>query len=107
MTTNRKRHSSVLSKLQKITEKKLSLGAAIESIRKGEEMTQQVFAEHIGVSKQYLCDLEKGRRAVRPAKAAEYARKLGYCEKQFVRLCLQDMLDRAGLKLIVKLEVNR
>lgn len=37
-------------------------------------------------------------------RAAEFAEKLGYSGKQFVRLCLQDMLNREGLSLIVDIE---
>ncbi len=55
----------------------------------------------LGVSKQYLCDLERGRRFASPKAAAAYAIKLGYSEEQFVRLCLQDMVDRDGISLHV------
>jgi len=36
--------------------------------------------------------------------AAQFANKLGYSEKQFVRLCLQDILTREGLDLIVDID---
>ncbi len=80
---------------------KLTLGGFISAIRQAEEISQVAFAEKIQLSRQYLCDLEKGRRFVTPKAAAEFAKKLGYSPQQFVRLCLQDMLDRDGLKLIV------
>src|SRR3990167_3271047 len=80
---------------------KLTLGSLLLSIRQGEEMTQVEFAKLLGVSKQYLCDLEHGRRFASPKAAAFYASKLGYSPRQFVRLCLQDLVDRDGLNLII------
>jgi transcriptional regulator with XRE-family HTH domain len=59
------------------------------------------FAEKLEISKQYLCDLERGRRFPSVGAAAGYARKLGYTESQFVRLCLQDMVDKEELELEV------
>ncbi len=83
---------------------KLTLGSLLLSIRQGEEMTQVEFAKLLGVSKQYLCDLEHGRRFASPKAAAEYAKILGYSSQQFVRLCLQDMVNRDGLDLIIDVD---
>ena len=83
---------------------KLTLGSLLLAIRQGEEMTQVEFAKLLGVSKQYLCDLEHGRRFASPKAAAEYALKLGYSSQQFVRLCLQDLVDRDGLDLIIDVQ---
>lgn len=80
---------------------KLTLGSLLLSIRQGEEMTQIEFAKLLGVSKQYLCDLEHERRFASPKSAAAYAKILGYSSRQFVRLCLQDILNRDGLNLII------
>ncbi len=67
-------------------------------------MSQTGFAELLGISKQYLCDIEKGRKFVSPKVAAHYADNLGYSKKQFIRLCLQDMVNRDGFKFIISLE---
>ncbi len=83
---------------------KLTLGSLLLSIRCGEEMTQEQFARKIGVSKQYISDLEHSRRFVSPKAAAHYAKKLGYSPHQFVKLCLQDMIDRDGLNFIIEIE---
>ncbi|MGQ3887558.1 hypothetical protein ACQUW5_00825 [Legionella sp. CNM-1927-20] len=48
--------------------------------------------------------LDYYRRFISPKMAAEFANKLGYSKKQFVRLCLQDLLDREGLDLSVSVE---
>lgn len=84
--------------------KKLTLGSFIMAIRQGEEESQVEFAKKLGVSRQVLCDIEHGRRFLRPKKAAEYAEILGYSKQQFVRLCLQELIEREGLKMMVEVE---
>ncbi len=64
----------------------------------------QNFAKQLGVSRQNLCDIEHHRRFVSPKMAAEYADKLGYSKNQFVRLCLQDLLDRDQLRMTVDIQ---
>lgn len=93
-----------LKYLEKLMGEKLTLGSFILAIRQGEELSQVEFAKILGVSRQILCDIEHGRRIISPKKAAEYADLLGYSKKQFVRLCLQDMIDRDHLGLVVEIE---
>lgn len=93
-----------LSYLENLMGEKLTLGSFILAIRQGEELSQVEFAKLLGVSRQVLCDIEHGRRIISPKKAADYADLLGYSKKQFVRLCLQDMIDRDHLGLIVEIE---
>jgi plasmid maintenance system antidote protein VapI len=69
----------------------------------GEETSQVEFAELLGISKQNLCDIEHGRRTVSPKMAAAFAKKTGYSTSQLVRLCLQDMLNKDGMKYVVDL----
>lgn len=102
MITNGTKKS--MQTLESIVGEKLTMGSFIMAIRQGEEMSQVEFAKLLGVSRQVLCDIERGRRTISPKKAAEYADKLGYSRKQFVRLCLQDMIDRDHLDLIVEIE---
>lgn len=103
MSINKKTHEA--SKfLETLTGSKLTLANLLWAIRQGEAMSQIKFAKILGVSKQYLCDLEHGRRFASPKAAAEYAQKLGYSTQQFVRLCLQDLVDRDGLHLIVEVQ---
>lgn len=93
-----------LKYLENLMGEKLTLGGFILSIRQGEELSQVEFAKILGVSRQVLCDIEHRRRIISPKKAAEYADLLGYSRNQFVRLCLQDMIDRDHLELIVGIE---
>jgi transcriptional regulator with XRE-family HTH domain len=78
-----------------------TLGEFLEAIRRGEEQTQVAFASLLGISRSHLCDIEKGRKAVSPERAARYAELLGYSPKSFVRMALQDLVDRAELDLEV------
>jgi transcriptional regulator with XRE-family HTH domain len=93
-----------LGYLENLMGQKLTLGSFILAIRQGEELSQVEFAKTLGVSRQVLCDIERGRRMISLKKAAEYADLLGYSRKQFVRLCLQDMIDRDHLGLVVEIE---
>lgn len=90
-----------LSQMEELVGEKLTLGRLLWAIRQSEEMTQVEFANLLDISKQHLCDLEHNRKIVRPKLAANYAEKLGYSSEQFVRLCLQDMLDRDGINLTI------
>lgn len=90
--------------LESLMGEKLTLGSFILAIRQGEELSQVAFAKMLGVSRQILCDIEHGRRIISPKKAAEYADLLGYSRKQFIRLCLQDMVDREQLGFVVDIE---
>lgn len=99
-----KQTQDTLNYLEKLAGQKLTLGSFIMSIRQGEEETQVNFAKKLGVSRQVLCDIEHDRRSLSPKKAAQYASILGYPEKEFVRLCLQDLLDRDGLKFCIDID---
>lgn len=89
--------------LEKLAGGPLTLGMAIRATREGEEISQAQFARRLGVTRSYLCDLEKNRKTVSPAKAAKFARVLGFSEQQYVRLALQDALRRAGLAYTVEI----
>ena len=99
-----KKTQETLQYLESLMGEKLTLGSFILAIRQGEELSQVEFAKLLGVSRQVLCDIEHGRRIISPKKAAEYAKLLGYSKNQFVRLCLQDMIDRDHLGLTVEIE---
>jgi transcriptional regulator with XRE-family HTH domain len=64
----------------------LSLGKTLRASRLGEEESQTVFSKKLGVSVQYLCDLEHERKVVIAKKAMLFADILGYSAEQFVRL---------------------
>jgi len=81
----------------------LTFGRAITAIRKCENISQTENARLLKISRQYLWDIENGRTFVSPKQAAHFARILGYSEKQFVKLALQDSINRGGLNFIVNI----
>ncbi|MFN7098721.1 MAG: helix-turn-helix domain-containing protein [Gammaproteobacteria bacterium] len=91
-----------LRKLEAISGEKLSLGNLLSAIREGDDVTQVEFAHKLGVSRQYLCELEHGRKVISPKTAAKFATLLGYSIAQFVKLAIQDELDRYHIPLHVE-----
>lgn len=107
MNTRKSKTASSMAFLEKLTGGPLTLGSLIRAIRQGEEMSQIDFAGLLGISKSHLCDIEKGRKPVSPAKAKQYAHVLGYSEEQFVELALQDQVNRLGLAFEVQLRRSK
>ena len=99
-----KKSQESLDYIDSLTGGKLTLGNLLLSLRQCEQMSQVDFAKQLGISRQNLCDIEHHRRFVSPKMAAEYADKLGYSKNQFVRLCLQDLLDRDQLCMTVDIK---
>ena len=106
MTTKFKKSEYLDSKnvLDKLARGSLTFSRLLEAIRLGEEMSQVSFAKKLGISRSHLCDIEKGRKTVSPARAAKFARILGYSDKQFIGLVLQDLVQKDGLKLKITVE---
>ena len=96
--------SDAINLLEKIAAGPLTLGKAIESARKCEDLSQASCAKKLGISKSHLYDVEKGRKTVSPGRAARWSRILGYPESVFVQLAMQGELDAAGLKYRVDIE---
>jgi antitoxin HigA-1 len=82
----------------------LTLGAALSGLREADERSLAEFSKLLGVSRSHLCDIEQGRRAVSPERAARFAKALDQSEAQFVRLALQDQIRSAGLRLTVEVK---
>jgi len=93
--------SDAMKLMEQLSGGPLTLGLAVESLRKGEHLSQEACAKQLKISKSHLCDVEKGRKLVSPERAAKWARLLGYPESVLVRLALQAELDAAGLKYTV------
>jgi transcriptional regulator with XRE-family HTH domain len=93
--------STTVSFLEKLTGGPVTFGGFLEAVRLGEELTQPEFSKRLGISKSHLNDIEKGRKAVSPDRAARFAKVLGYSQARLVKLALQDLLDRSRLKLHV------
>jgi transcriptional regulator with XRE-family HTH domain len=104
MITRKSRGSSDSDLQRRILGGALTFGAAVEGLRVGESLSQAAFARKLGISRQYLCDVEKGRRLVSPDQAARFARAFGHPPTVLVQLALQDAVRATGLKLKVTVE---
>ena len=104
MRKAKERKREAMNLLEKLAGGPLTLGRAVESIRKGKALSQDECAKKLHVSKSHLCDVEKGHQTVSPERAAKWARVLGYPESVLIRLALQAELDAAGLKYKVDIE---
>lgn len=93
--------------LESLTQRKMSIGTLLWSIRECEEMSQAEFSKILGVSRQYLCDIEHNRRTVSPKAAADFAVKLGHLPIQFIRLAVQDEFDKCGLKYDIQITEHK
>jgi transcriptional regulator with XRE-family HTH domain len=105
MSIENKINKQTMKQIEKITGVKLTLGKLIWAIRESEEISQVEFAKKLGCSKQHLCDIEHDRKNVSPRMAASYAKILGYSQEQFIRLALQSLVDRDGLRVVVEIKL--
>lgn len=85
----------------------LTFGKMLASIREGDELSQSAFARQLGISRQNLCDIEKGRKSVSPSRAAKWAKKLGYSASVFVGLALQALVEAEGLQMDVSVVARK
>ena len=71
--------------------------------REDEGYTQIKMAKKLGISKQKLCDFEKGRRVPSAKLASSWAKKLGHPEEVWLEIVLQDQSRADNLEFEVKL----
>ncbi len=76
----------------------ISFGEMLHSFRQAQELTQVEMAEKLSISKQDLCNIEKGRKTVSVERAVLFAKALKMPAKIFAKYVLQDQLQKAGLK---------
>lgn len=82
----------------------LSLGQFLHTLRTSQEITQVEMAANLKISKQELCDIEKGRKLVSIERAILFAKKLKRSEVMFVKYTIDDHLRKSGSKLRVTFE---
>lgn len=106
MSTNKKKKATktyeTASKVFKDLKISPSLGQLIRSLRECDELSQIYLAEKLGVSRQFLSDVEHDRRVV----GVEFAKKLsvamGYPIETFLQPLINEQLKRAGIKCQVE-----
>ena len=103
MSIKSKMTQKTLKSIERITGTKLSFGKLLWAIRQADEISQIAFATKLKITKQHLCDIEHERKSISPKLAAKYAELLGYSKEQFIRLSLQDLVDREGLNVQVEI----
>ena len=78
-----------------------TFGQLLESIRICDEITQADLARQLGISRQDLNNIEKGRTKVSVERAMKLGKILGYGEESFASYVVEDMLIEAGLDVEV------
>ncbi|MEZ4754927.1 MAG: helix-turn-helix transcriptional regulator [Bdellovibrionota bacterium] len=101
----RKPKSDAIKFLEELIGETVTLPLTLHALRKCDELSQADFAAKLGISRSHLCDIEKGRKSVSPARAAQFAQALSLPTTHFVQLALQDQVDKAGLNVRVDLSV--
>lgn len=82
----------------------LTFAKMLHAYRLGEELTQVEMAKKLKMSKQSLCDLEKGRKIPSPSRAAKIAKILKMLPESFIQLAISDQLKAE--KLYYNIEVK-
>ena len=88
----------------KITWHKMTFGGLIRSLRLSDDISQVELALKLGVSKQFLSDVEHNRRDVSIAFAKKVSEATGYSIEPLIELLLRDQLKRQKLHYIVELK---
>lgn len=82
----------------------MTFGGLIHSLRISDEITQVELAKKIGVSKQFLSDVEHNRKDVGISFAKKISDALGYSIEPLIELLIRDQLRRQHLNYIVELK---
>ena len=86
---------------KEVFKKDLSLADILRSTRLCNEETQTIFSKKLGISVKHLSDIENGRKAISPERAALFARKLGHLEEFFVLTAINDYLRNKKINITV------
>ena len=78
----------------------------LKAHRVGEEMTQEELAKKLEISKQKVCDYEKGRRLPSIETVVKWAKKLREPYEIWVQAYLQQQVDETRSKLRVNVTVD-
>jgi transcriptional regulator with XRE-family HTH domain len=82
----------------------MTFGGLVRSLRISDEITQVELANRVGVSKQFLSDVENNRKDVGIAFAKKVSDALGYSIEPLIELLIRDQLRRQHLDYIVELK---
>jgi DNA-binding XRE family transcriptional regulator len=79
-----------------------TVGEILAAHRDQNALSQAELARCLGVSRQNLCDIEKGRAPVSVGRALKFSAILGGPNDYFVHAAVQEELRRVGSTLTVK-----
>jgi transcriptional regulator with XRE-family HTH domain len=82
----------------------MTFGGLVHSLRISDEITQVDLAKKIGVSKQFLSDVEHNRKDVGISFAKKISEALEYSIEPLIELMIRDQLRRQHLNYIVELK---
>ncbi len=82
----------------------ITFGGLVSSLRKSDELLQVELAKKIGVSKQFLSDVEHDRKDIGIHFAKKIADALGYPVEPLIELLIRDQLKKYHLNYIVELK---
>ncbi|MFA5960982.1 MAG: helix-turn-helix transcriptional regulator [Tatlockia sp.] len=88
----------------KDTWNEMSFGGLVRSLRISDEISQVELARKIGVSKQFLSDVERNRKEVGIEFAKKISDGLGYSIEPLIELLIRDQLRKQHLNYIVELK---
>ena len=79
-----------------------SFGETIRSLRECDEITQAELARQIGVSRQFLSDVEIDRKVVGVEFAKKLSEAMGYPIETFLKPLINAQLEKAGIDCYVE-----
>ncbi|MBA2651070.1 MAG: helix-turn-helix transcriptional regulator [Tatlockia sp.] len=83
---------------------KMTFGGLVHSLRTSDEITQVELAKRIGVSKQFLCDVEHNRKEVGFSFAKKVSEALEYSIEPLIELLIREQLRQQDLNYTVELK---
>lgn len=84
----------------------LSFGMFMRVSRNSLGYTQKEMADHLGIAKGTLCDIEKGRQLVSVELATKIATKAGLSSVMAIEACFGDQLRKSKLNYHVKVKAS-
>jgi len=102
--TTKANHAIDALQATKATWDKMTFGGLIRALRMSDEITQVQLAKKIGVSKQFLSDVEHNRKDVGMAFAKKVAAALGYSIEPLLELLIKQQLKRQRLHYTVEIK---
>jgi transcriptional regulator with XRE-family HTH domain len=84
--------------------KKMTFGGLIRTLRTSDEISQVELAKKLGISKQFLSDVEHNRKDVGISFAKKVSSVLGYSIEPLLELLIKQQLKRQRLNYIVEIK---